>query len=1109
MGLTRLAIRRPLTLLMVILALVVMGVRAYTMMQVDRLPKSDLPYVTVIVVYPGASPQDVAEEVVKPIEDAVASVSGLKNISAMANENVGAVILEFNLGVNGAKAATDVDRAVAAIRGDLPDAIQEPRVVQADLSAAPIVQVVLTGPQGQDALYALARDELKPALESVEGVGSVSLSGGREREIHVDADPARLAAYRLPIEAVQQYLAYANVSAPAGSVEEGTQKNAVRSLGRFNSLADIEDTILIGGPSPIQFPESLLPKVPQGMDTAGLVTVGDVATVSEGYADASRLVRYNGRDGVLLKVIKTGDANAIDVADAVRAQVEKFRAKLPAGASADIVLDDSKFTRQSVAGVQEDLILAVLITGLIMLLFLHTIRSTLIVLLAIPTSIIATFLVMWALGFSLNMLTLMALTLVIGILVDDSIVVLENIERHLKMKKTPAQAAIDGRSEVGLAAIAITLVDVVVYVPVAFTSGYIGVFFRSYGLTIVAATLFSLLVSFTLTPMLAARWLKPEADTETGRRGDGETGGHGDRSPRHRVTVSPRLFFTPFTWLWRQFVRVWDAAFAGLSGLYGRTLRWALKNPLTQLVVIAIAAGALAAGIWMVVSGVVASEFLPYQDDGQISVTVQMPAGSSLTTTDRAVQRVEGIIRSNVPETAAVLTTVGASGSDLLGSVSKSSSATILLHLVDKNDRPRSTGDVVAALRPLLAEVPDANVSLAVNALISAMPTGVYVQVYGLDQNTLITLGDQVEAAVRALPGVKDIRNDAGDRAPETQIVVDRARAKDVGLTPGQIAYTLRTALSGATTGTYRPMGVEKGADIVLRADDRTRGDLGRLLELPLGYVSGQQIRLGQVATVVETQAPGSISRSNRQNTVTIEAGGSGRGDADMANAIDAALNSQVSFPAGYGYRLVGTTEVQRDAFSQLTQALLLSIVLIYMLLVALYQSWIQPLAIMFALPVTLVGAFGGLLLTGNTLNTLALLGVIMLAGIVTKNAILIVDFTNVLRREQGYERKEALATAGRLRLRPILMTTAAIVGSLLPVLLGKGAGAEIRAPLAVVVIGGNISSTLLTLILVPVIYNFFDALSSLFKRPARQPVAAQAELPAASPAPEAEADAA
>jgi HAE1 family hydrophobic/amphiphilic exporter-1 len=1068
MGLTRLAIRRPLTMLMMFLALVVMGVRAYTMMQVDRLPKSDLPYVTVIVPYPGASPEDVNQDVIKPIEDAVAGVSGLKSVSSQAIENVGAVILEFNMGVDGGKAATDVDRAVSAIRGDLPSAIQQPRILQVDLSAVPIVQIVLTGPQGQDTLYALARDELKPALESVSGVGSVTLSGGRDREIHVDADPARLAAYGLPIEAIGQMLGYANVSAPAGDLEQGTQVSTVRSVGRFNSLADIEDTMLIGGPVGAIHESPL----PLGMDVFGTVYLRDVATVSEDYAAAARLVHYNGSDGVLLSIVKTGDANAIQVADEVRARVEEFSTKLPPGSSADIVVDDSKLTRQMVSGVQEDLILAILITGLVMLIFLHTIRSTMIVLLAIPTSIVATFLVMWALGFSLNTLTLMALTLVIGILVDDSIVVLENIERHLKMKKSPAQAAMDGRAEIGLAAIAITLVDVVVYVPVAFTSGFVGQFFRSYGLTIAVATLFSLLVSFTLTPMLASKWLRSE----------------GEEQPQ--ATGLRRILgkiFAPVGWLWKQFCRGWNVAFDGLARLYGHTLRWVLKNPLTQMVPILIAVVALVGGIWMVISGIVPSELLPYQDDGQISITLTMPAGTSLAATDQAAQRVEEIIRADVPEAAGVLTTVGAgggmSGSDLLGTVSKSDSAKILLLLVDKNDRARSTGDVIADLRPLLANVPDLNASLSVNSLISAMPTGAHVQVYGPDQNELIDVADQVEAVLWKVPGVQDIQSSAGDRAPETQVVVDRTRAKELGLTPGQIAYTLRTALTGTTVGSYLPQDAKRGADIVLRADDRTRGNLDRLLEMPLGYVSGKQIRLNQVASLVEARAPGTIGRSNRENTITIQVGSSGRGDADMANAIEAAANSQVNFPDGYGIRLVGATEVQRDAFSQLSLALGLSIILIYILLVALYQSWLQPLAIMFALPVTLVGAFGGLYLTGNTLNILALLGVIMLAGIVTKNAILIVDFTNILRFEQGYTRKEALATAGRLRLRPILMTTAAIVFSLMPVLLGAGAGAEIRAPLAAVVIGGNLSSTLLTLILVPVMYNMFEAASDIVKR--------------------------
>jgi HAE1 family hydrophobic/amphiphilic exporter-1 len=1085
MGITRLAIKRPLTMLMIILALVVLGARAYTLMQVDRMPKADLPYVTIVVVYPGASPEDVTEQVIKPIEDAVASVSGVKNITAIANESVGAIVLEFSQGTSASKAAADVDRSVAAIRGTLPDGIREPTVIQADFAAVPIMQVVLNGPQGQDALYAVAMNDLKPLLESVGGVASVSVMGGRDRQILVEADPTRLAAYGLPMEAIQQALGLANVSAPAGTLEQGAQQNAIRSVGQFRSLAEIENVIVAGGPSPIQLPEGLLPKAPSGMNTGGVVTLHDVASVREGYADATRLVRHNGRDGVLLRIVKTGDANAIQVADAVRQQLSAFEEKLPTGASLDIVVDDSRFTRQAVAGVQEDLILAVLVTGLVMLLFLHTIRSTVIVLLAIPTSIIATFLVMWALGFSINTITMMALTLVIGILVDDSIVVLENIQRHLQLKEPPPQAALNGRSEIGLAAIAITLVDVVVYLPVAFTTGIIGQFFRSYGITIATATIFSLLVSFTLTPMLAAKWLRAEGEPEAKPRG---------------IRRLLSILFTPVSWLWRRFVRAWDAGFDGLTRLYGATLRWILKNPLTQLLAVGIAVVALAAGIWLVVSGVVPTEFVPYQDDGQLTVSVLMPAGSSLAATDQAVRQMEEIIRKNTPEATAILSTVGTSGSSFLGNVTKANSASILVQLVDKNDRKRTPGDVVAALRPLLADVPGADVTLSLSSFMSGMPSGVTLQVHGPDQDKLIEVAKQVAAVTRRVPGVKDLRIDGVSRSPETQIVVDRARAKELGLTPGQIAYTLRLALTGSQVGTYKPSDTERAVDIVLRADETTRKSMDRMLSLPLGYVSGKQIRVDQVATVADTQAPGSVSRTNRENTLSVQAGGTGRGDADLANRVEAAVQSQVQFPPGYGYTLAGITQTQRESFTALIQALALSIVLIYMLLVALYQSWLQPLAIMFALPVTLVGAFGGLLVTGNTLNMMALLGIIMLAGIVTKNAILIVDFANKLREEQGYARKDALVTAGRLRLRPILMTTCAIVFALLPVLLATSAGSEFRAPLAAVVIGGNISSTLLTLILVPVIYNAFDAGAGKVSRVFRRLFAAPPQEPAVSP---------
>ena len=1068
MGLTSLAIKRPLTMLMIVLALVVLGIRAFLMMQVDRMPKADLPYVTVVVVYPGASPEDIVEQVVKPVEDAVAGVGGVKNITSQANESVAAVVLEFNQGVSSGQAAADVERAVAAIRGTLPDAIRPPTVVQANFSAVPIMQVVLNGPQGQDGLYAIARDEVKPVLESVDGVASVAVLGGRDRTIYVEADPTKLASYGLPMEAVQQALGLANVSAPVGTMEQGTQQNAIRSVGQFTRLSDIENVVIVGKPG--QAPNSA---VPPGMNIGGPIAVRDVATINDDFAEATRLVRLNGRDGVLLRIVKTGDANAIQVADSIRARLGQVQTKLPKGAALDVVVDESNFTRAAVTGVEEDLILAILVTGLVMLLFLHTIRSTLIVLLAIPTSIIATFLVMWALGFSINTITMMALTLVIGILVDDSIVVLENIQRHLELKESPPQAAMSGRAEIGLAAIAITLVDVVVYLPVAFTSGIIGQFFRSYGITIATATIFSLLVSFTLTPMLASKWLRPEGEVRPARRG---------------VSRLVHNLFLPVTWPWSQFVRAWDAAFARLIDFYGRTLQWALKNPLTQLSVVLVAAASLVAGVWLVMSGVVVSEFVPYQDDGQISISVSAAAGSSLSATDQAARQMEQIIYKNVPEAASILTTVGSSGSSFLSNVSKSNAATILVQLVDKNDRKRSTEAVLASLRPQLAAVPGVNVTLSVTSFMAGMTSGVSVQVHGPDQNALIDVARQVEESVRTVPGVKDLRTDGTDRAPETQITVDRARAKGLGLSPGQIAYTLRLALTGYQSGSYKPSDQDRRTDIVVRAATGARSDLQGLLNLPLGYTAGQQVRLGQVASLATTQAPGMIYRANRKNTLTVQAGSSGRGDADLANAIEASIKSKLSFPPGYGYTLAGMTETQRDSFSQMAQALALSILLIYMLLVALYQSLLQPLAIMFALPVTLVGAVGGLILTGNTLNMMSILGIIMLAGIVTKNAILIVDFANKLREEQGYARKEALVLAGRLRLRPILMTTFAICFALLPVLLATSAGAEFRAPMAAVVIGGNITSTLLTLVLVPVVYNFFEAVSERARRILRAP---------------------
>jgi HAE1 family hydrophobic/amphiphilic exporter-1 len=1063
-------------MLMLIISLVILGVRAYTYLKLDRFPSVDIPIVTVMTRYSGASPEDIEDQVVKPIEDAVAGIAGLDELTSRSTEGLALVTITFVEGTDGSQAAIDVERQVATV--SLPADADDPTIIKADTNATPIMVLTLNGPQGQAALFDLADNELKTRLQAVPGVASVNITGGREREVQINADPARLAAYGLSLNEVQQAVANNNVTTPAGNLDQARLKKTIRTVGEFTNLAEIENTV-----------------VKSGADGGGQVYLKDVASVQEGFKDQETIFRFNGLDAVSLSVTKTSEGNTVEVADKVRKVVEEFQRELPPGAELTIVTDNSTFVRESVSAVVEDLGLAILITGLVILIFLHTIRSTFIVLLAIPTSLISTMLAMWILDFSLNQLTLLAMTLVIGILVDDSIVVLENIERHLKMHKPPRQAALEGRAEIGFAALAITLVDVIVYLPVAFTSGIVGQFIFSYGITIVVSTLFSLFVAFTLTPMLAAYWLKGESQAATKGR------------PSRGLGKVFAFLLWPVNWLWQRFLWLFEAGFNLLTGVYAATLRFCLTNLWTQALVVMIALVALAGGIFLVIGGVVRSEFVPQEDDGQIVISITMPAGTNLATTNEAARRAERIILSDVPEVATIRTRVGSSSSTGgFGSTSSgANSAQIDLKLIDKVERTRSTTDIANALRPAFEQIPEALTSVTLPSSISdgGTTSAIQVRLFGPDQNTLIDLTNQAEAVIKTVPGAVDVVNTDAARAPETKLVVDRQRAVDLGLSPGQAAGTLRTALSGSQVGDFNPPDGSDEIDITLRLAENARRDQNQLLQVPLAYRHGQQITLGQVVQPRDDLAAALITRANRQRVLTIGSGvAAGYGSGDVTDAIEAALKQHLSFPTGYGFEFIGESDAQRDAFSQLLSAITLSIGLIYILLVALYQSWLQPLAIMFSLPVTLVGAFGGLLLSGNSLNFFSLLGIVFLIGIVTKNAILIVDFTNQLRREQGYPTKKALVEAGRLRLRPVLMTTSALVFALLPVLLGTGAGAESRAPMAAVIVGGNISSTLLTLILVPVIYNFFDWGGGLMSRVLGQLFGTDAEAAPVLPRP-------
>jgi len=1067
MGLTKLAITRPLTMLMIILAMVVFGLRSYSELQVDRYPSVDFPVVSVIVAYPGAGPEDVERDIVKPIEDAVATVGGVDTITGKAQENVGIIVVAFQQDVNASNATSEVERKVAAIKGTLPDDAKEPSVVKADLNALPIMEMVLSGEKGQNELYAMAVNDIQPRLQAIKGVASVTVSGGQDRIITVEPDPAKLAAYGVPIEGIQQKLRFNNMSIPSGSLDEGRQKTTVRSVGDFTAIEDIENVVI--GQVPI------IDQAPQGMNTGGSIYLRDLATVSETYADSTQFLRYNGQDAVSITVVKTSDANTVEVADDVRAVISDINTDLPTGAEITIAVDDSEFTRQSIDSVIEDLILAILITGLVILLFLHNIRSTFIVILAIPVSLITTFAIMWMMGFSLNVLTLLALTLTIGILVDDSIVVIENIERHLKMGKPPWKAALEGRAEIGLAAITITLVDVAIYVPIAFTTGTVGQFFRSYGVTIASTVLLSLFVSFTLTPMLAASWLRAETDEKRAPRGLGKF--------FHKLML-------PVNKLWAGFSVVWEKSFDALANAYAFTIRMALKNVFTETLVIALAVAATVGGIAMIAAGMVGSEFLPQEDDGKVTINIEMPAGTNVAATDRAVRQAEQIILDEVPETVFVISNIGSSTTSFFsgGGGSGENKATVTLQLVDKNQRDRSVIDVADDLRTALKKIPEASATISLSSVFSvgAGASAIELQVYGKDSKTLAQLADEVEGVMKTVPGVVDIVNSDAAQAPEAQLMIDRAMATNQGLTPAQVGMTLRTALNGTEVGTYRD---QNGDDlsIILRMDEAARRDVTSLLDIPVGYNNGQQIRLGQVTTLARDEAPAVINRTDRQRTMKLSAGVSGRASGDVMADLEVALNEQVDFPTGYGYVFSGLSEQQTQSFKSLIQALFLGILFMYILMVALFQSWIHPVTIMTSLPVATVGAFGGLYLFGLTLNIFSLLGIILLMGIVTKNAILLVDFTNELRTEHGYSRKKALIEAGRLRLRPILMTTFAIVGAMMPILLNTGAGSEVRAPLAAVLIGGSLTSTLLTLILVPVAYNFFDSATGMLGRTFRK----------------------
>jgi len=1016
MKITEIAIKRPAFMTMIFSALAVVGIWAYTNMGVDFLPKMDFPFVLVSTVYPGAGPKEVETQVSKPIEEALSSLNGLKSLRTFSGEGISFAMVEFKMSTNSNTAVTDVDRKINEIKQALPKEILQPLVAKADMNALPILRIALTANIDQNSIYQFVKDKIKTRLEQIDGISRVVIIGGKEREIRVEIDGDKLRAYNLSILQVSQILAAENIDFPTGSIQEKDKKYTVRVAGKFDKIESIKNMIIASTP-------------------AGTIYLKDIAQVIDGYKEDYTLSRLNGEPGIGLIIQKASDANSIKTSDRVQKVLKNLENEYAGNNLKFIISQDiTNFTRQSLNDVGRDLGIAVLMVALILFVFLHNFKNAFIVLLSIPTSLISSFIMMYALGFTINLITLMALTLVIGILVDDSIVVLENIHRHIEKGEPPREAAIKGRSEIGMAAIAITLVDVVVFLPVAMVGGMVGMIFREFGLTIVVSTLFSLFVSFTLTPLLASRWAKITEYT--------------NKSLLNR-------FFAAFD--------NWENRF---SERYKMLLAWALDHRKT---ILSLSFGLLIISIMFIPLGIIGTEFMPSVDRGEFAVNIEMPLGTNLEKTDIATTAFEKIVAAS-PLVERYYTVVGLF-QEQWGEQKKTHISQLQIKL--KKNIKIKTQDVIDDFLEKAHSIPGIKASASLIGIFGAGDeTPIYLEVKGIDLNKIIQYSDKVLDVVSKTKGTRDVKSSWEEGSPEIQIVIDRERSASFGLTLGEVALAMRNSLEGDNSSKFRENDTEYDIRIILNKANRSNPE--NVKNITVSNRRGQLIKLTDVATAYFGKGPATIGRKDRSRIITITSNlNDTRPLSEVMDDIDKKIKT-LNLPDDIVVQKAGASEDMATMFSDMLLAIMFAVLFVYIIMVSLYESFVYPFIIMFSLPVALFGAFMALFLFNNNLNTFSMIGILMSMGLVTKNAILLVDYTNNL-RAQGMDMRTAILTASPIRLRPIIMTTSTMVIGMLPLAIGVGGAGEMRSGLAVIVIGALLSSTLLTLVLVPVMYTLME----------------------------------
>ncbi|MCA9717386.1 MAG: efflux RND transporter permease subunit [Myxococcales bacterium] len=1035
MKLAEISIKRSILAAMMIAALMVFGFFSFGRIGVELFPNVEFPVVTTTVIYPGADPATMELKVADKIEESLQGIGGVKRMTSRNLEGVSNVTLEFELEVDGNQALQDVRDKVAAIEQQLPDGIEPPIVQKFDIGASPVLTIALAGDMEIRALTKFAREQIKQRVQQVPGVGTVTLIGGREREIQVLVDPRRMTGHGVTVSDVSQAIQSQNIEIPGGSMKIAGRELTVKTKGEVKTVEEIGDIIIrgVGGSA---------------------LRVRDVAEVVDTVEEARSASYLNGAPALSLVVRKQSGSNTVSIAEDIRKQLEQLRPELEQrGITAAIPSDQSVFVEHSIDGVKDDLLLGTLLTIIIILAFLHDIRATFIAALAIPTSVVSTFAFMEAMGFSFNNLTMLALSLSIGILVDDAIVVIENIYRHLEMGKPKRRAAMDATKEIGFAVIATTFSIVAVFVPVAYMKGIIGRFFFQFGLTVAAAVLLSMLVSFTLTPMLSSRIMKTE---------HGE-GGH--QRPRGLFAI----VFSPISFIFRPFARGFDRVFKVVEQIYAAILRWSLRHPFLTLLV---AVGALAGSIVLVTR--VPAEFIPNDDRSEFSVAVELPTGSDLDTTVDFTNQVADDIRENLPGVRDTFATVGG-GND--GQINRGK---ITVTLVPSSERPFSQHEAMNWVRERLGEVEGANVTVqqisAVGGDSGFRAQPIQFSIRSNDLDAAVAAADRLKNALAETGTFVDLDTTYRGGKPEVAVLVDRNKAADQGVPVAVIAQTVRAMMAGDAVSTLKDG--SDVYDITVQLAEVDRNTFDKLDGLKVRSTSGQLVNLASVVRTERTEGPSEIERLGRMRSVIVLADLKGVTLGEAQKIVNELAADPEIIPPELSTGWLGNAEMMVESFTAMLQALLLAIILVYMILAAQFNSLIQPITIMISLPLSVIGAFGGLYLSGMTLNMFSFIGIIMLMGLVTKTAILLVDFANS-ERESGRELTEALVNAGVIRIRPIFMTTAATIFGMVPVAMALSEGGESRAPMAICVIGGMITSTALTLVVIPVVYMLFERLTT------------------------------